>query len=958
MRKMTEFILKRPIAVIGATILITLFMGIFIKDVWFDNDVSHLIPDKNSDNVFHQEIKDTFGSQGMIFIEFLRDDETGIFNYDTLKRIERISHVFEGMEYADDVLSVAVSNNIVGDEVGMSVGPVWEEGTLDASPGSISRIKDDVYSNPLYIKSIVSEDGKAASIIIKLDEKNIENTDDDTAYEDYLSDTDYYAGLFSGAGLLASDPVTGKNSVTLKLREGVSQDSLITFMCDNAVYSNKFFTRTEKNGDSYDVVFSFDKKYLHLLIEDKVVEDIKKILNEIPGREETYYSGEKIVNSLLGHYMMDDVTKMVPLVVLVVLLFLFIAFRTVRGVAFPLLSVLFSTVWVMGLMGLLNVPLNQASVALPVLLIGVGSAYGIHVMNSYYEHIGEDLERRQIIIKIMEIVGIAVLMAGVTTIIGFLSLTSSPMIPMKNFGLFTATGILFALLMNIIFVPAVLTLMPKPKKIREEYAAGDEDGHRGFNKFLSAFGKGVYKARAWIMVCSLLAAAVAVWGITKMVIDTNTIEAFKKTSMVRIADDKINDRFGGTSSLNIVIDGLTADMMKEPEVLRKIEKIQRYAEQQDYVGKTVSFVDYVKLMNKAMNNNDPAFYVVPDTRELVAQYLFLYSSSGDPDDFKDVVDYNYQKANILIQITKPSTMYIKDIVENVEGYAKQLFEDTGDFSNAPPRVTLDRIHSSAYRFDVESYDIGIVEDGLKALSALPEIKGNEDMNEIVNDYSELAGEDRASGEELASFSLIEPLNDLDGISYGELEGFAGKSAAVRAGGTSKLYLVVNKMIIDTQIKSIIMAVILVIIVVAMMFRSLAAGSMSVLPLVLTILVNFGIMGFTGTKLDLATAMIASVSIGIGVDYAIHFLTRYRRIFAETGDYSVAVEKTMLTSGRAIIYNMASVTAGFLVLCFSNFPPLQSAGWLIAVTMIVSSLGALTVLPTFLGIVKPGFLKKK
>ncbi|HHH84928.1 MAG TPA: hypothetical protein ENL15_03120, partial [Firmicutes bacterium] len=126
MHKLTDFVTKKPGLVIALTLVITVALGIFIKNVWFDNDVKHLVPEENRDNIFNNEIESTFGSQSMIFVELFRDSEEGIFNYDTLKRIERISHIFEGFEYVDEVNSIAVSDNIVGDDAGMNVGPVWE----------------------------------------------------------------------------------------------------------------------------------------------------------------------------------------------------------------------------------------------------------------------------------------------------------------------------------------------------------------------------------------------------------------------------------------------------------------------------------------------------------------------------------------------------------------------------------------------------------------------------------------------------------------------------------------------------------------------------------------------------------------------------------------------------------------------------------------------------------------
>jgi hypothetical protein len=137
-----------------------------------------------------------------------------------------------------------------------------------------------------------------------------------------------------------------------------------------------------------------------------------------------------------------------------------------------------------------------------------------------------------------------------------------------------------------------------------------------------------------------------------------------------------------------------------------------------------------------------------------------------------------------------------------------------------------------------------------------------------------------------------------------------------------------------------------------MFRSFKLGCYSVVPLVVPIFLNFGIMGLTGIKLNAATAVIASLAIGIGIDYSIHFLSRYRHEITMQGSVEKAIERSLHTSGRAILYNALAVAAGFLVLVPSNFVIISQLGILVALVMITTSLASLTLLPAILKVFPP------
>jgi hypothetical protein len=138
-------------------------------------------------------------------------------------------------------------------------------------------------------------------------------------------------------------------------------------------------------------------------------------------------------------------------------------------------------------------------------------------------------------------------------------------------------------------------------------------------------------------------------------------------------------------------------------------------------------------------------------------------------------------------------------------------------------------------------------------------------------------------------------------------------------------------------------------------RSPVAGLISIIPLVLTILITFGIMGFTGTPLDMSTLMISSIAIGIGIDYAIHFIERFRKEYRKDRDERRALEATVHSTGRGIAFNAIALALGFGVLLFSSFKGTSNFGLMIAATMVISALAAFTTIPAILVLWKPKFL---
>jgi uncharacterized protein len=178
------------------------------------------------------------------------------------------------------------------------------------------------------------------------------------------------------------------------------------------------------------------------------------------------------------------------------------------------------------------------------------------------------------------------------------------------------------------------------------------------------------------------------------------------------------------------------------------------------------------------------------------------------------------------------------------------------------------------------------------------------------------------------------------------------------GGSALVESSLNRLVVESQIISVLISIIAVFFIITISNRSFVAGLVGIAPLSICILVNFAVMGFAGIKLNIGTSMVASVSVGIGIDYTIHCIEAYRREYRASGGKGDFLFRTFASSGKAILINAVSVGAGFAVLVFSQFVMLQHLGLLIALTMCSSALASLTVIPVLLLTINPKFIYKE
>jgi predicted RND superfamily exporter protein len=180
-----------------------------------------------------------------------------------------------------------------------------------------------------------------------------------------------------------------------------------------------------------------------------------------------------------------------------------------------------------------------------------------------------------------------------------------------------------------------------------------------------------------------------------------------------------------------------------------------------------------------------------------------------------------------------------------------------------------------------------------------------------------------------------------------IEENSNENCEIQFTGIPPIYVKLNESLVKSQYSSLIIAIILVLLIVGIIMRSFSNGVFATIPIIATILVLLGFMGITGIPLDIATVLVGSIALGIGIDYSIHVISGFNTHLKEGGDPERAIEETLMTRGKAVIINVASVAAGFLVLLFAQLLPIRNFGLLIAISMFGSGLGAMTLLPILL-----------
>jgi len=951
MTKFTELVLRFRIPVIIITLVLTVFFSYSLKDLKINSDILSYMPQDDPIVILFNEVGDKFGGNSLAMVALETDD---VFNYQTLSRINALTERFKLLDEVSHVMSLTDIIDIKKTEWGLEVGKLIDKYNIPQDPEELNRLREYTLSKDMYRGSLVSADGKVTLVIARL-------------------------------------------------REGVDKIAIGRRM--------------------------------------------KKIVAEIPGDERIYYGGIPFQMVFLVDLIRANLKKFLPLVSLLVMLSLYFSFKSFRGVFLPLITVFISSVWALGVMSLMNISLTMASQVVPVLLIAIGSAYGIHMLAKYNEDVRRGDTKIEGIKHALSEVGVPILLTGVTTLIGFLSFLSSDLNVIREFGASTALGVMFAMIISMTFLPAVLSFL-KVKKVKVNQR-GIEDNW--VTKFMDKLGGFVLKREKLILAFGAVVILASLVAIPKLHREVDYTSYFEKDSEIRQSEELLEQKLGGAIPIQLFVKG----DMKNPFVLKEMIRFEKYLESLPNINDPQSIADLICEMNWVVNGHR----TIPETKEGVANLWFfiegnevldqlihneateglIQAKMGSVNTKKAIAavdaveDYlrHHLKTNLVeVRISQANGQLAERLQrERVAGIVSKIKWDIRKrgVNEQIPDADLGKVITAALLASQERFDeadIKVVKqkiaDYFFSGKADLQIESEKVVAGVINEIGKRLQNSRPNEEAIIAIlkrnlpqeayvedpevleyvaesisaiiseevrwarvnqlvenlkpllprnlrndkNFLEDLRDdvweinedwiaVESSQYPSLfstqnnPGKAVTKLAVWQTGIPLIYKELDRKIMRSQSVGLAIAVFLVFVLLTIRLKSLVGGIISVVPTILAILANFLLMAILKIPLDELTILIGNIAMGVGIDYAIHFITRFKVEFAKSNNELEALDRTLETTGKAIMINAVTVMMGFLVLVIGDLVPMKWFGYLLAITMITSAWGAVTILPALI-----------
>jgi predicted RND superfamily exporter protein len=694
------------------------------------------------------------------------------------------------------------------------------------------------------------------------------------------------------------------------------------------------------------------------------VRDLAK--SSFAGMADVYVTGIPIIAATINEAVTEDVKLMIPLVILVVILIVFIPFRRLGATFLSLASVLVAVIWSVGAMPLAGIKLSVISTVLPVILIAMGSSYGLHVVIHYLEdrESGKrDMdagEHRDLILRLIRRTGKPIFLAALTTFASFISFCFTRVAPIREFGFFSSFGVMVSFLITMTLVPAAL-LIRGPGRLKKIHSGGGKIRGR-----IADFFTAVFFRRGLVLCVVVVAALLSVYGTSKIVIDNVMVEYFKSSTDIYRSDQFIREKFGGSKILSVVVEAADTETLLHPDSLGALDRLGRYLEYRvPEVGNVMGFTDLIKRINQVLNVGESPGGLSPAAGAPAPLAFWDFESDTGEDDYagEDAAAGEGGSAGEGGAGEEDAGTGFEEVYR-IDEIARLL--DLAAGAGMDRSISAGELVKEFHRlvnYEGASY-YEIPQDPQRYGKTTKEELGRLISNYLIllsgdiSDYANHALNPTSikTTVQLRTVGQEDTDRGTQAI-YRFVEANFPKDVNVIVGGSALVEGATNTLVVQSQLISVIFSVIAMFVIMTVSYRSFAAGGIAIIPLSILILVNFAAMGFLHIKLNLATAMISSVSIGVGIDYTIHFIEAYKHEYRISGGRGDFLKRAYYVSGTAILVDTLSVGLGFAVLQFSNFVMLQDFGLLICLAMMISALSGLIIVPALLGIFKPKFIRE-
>ncbi len=664
----------------------------------------------------------------------------------------------------------------------------------------------------------------------------------------------------------------------------------------------------------------------------RVASRLREHIEAASSPAEFHITGLPIAQDQFGVEMFKQMAISAPAAMVLILVLMWLFFRNLSLVLAPMVVAMVSVIGAMGLLIATGQTVHIMSSMIPIFVMPIAVLDAVHILSDFYDRYPHIKNRRKTLNVVMSELWRPMLFTTLTTCAGFLSLALTPIPPVQVFGLFVAFGVFLAWLFTVTLIPAYIMCMPE-RAFAKFGNAGPQTNEKTvgstsfLDRMLQPLGRFVVR-RSWrVAVIFILAIGVAIVGLSRIEINDNPVKWFAEDHDIRVADRALNARFGGTYMAYLTLapsSELTAAAARE-DVLERLAALPgpeaaAFAAQLPLARSEASsftgFLDTLAALADRRAAEPGANWLAWDDIALV-----IAQTRSTADVFKRPEMLTYLEglqAHLTDLDQVGNTIALPDIVKTIH---RELFESDPQAYRVPDTqraiaqtlLSFQNSHRPQDLFRLVTPDYRRANVWVQLTSG-----DNQDMTAVlraVDHYLEdnpppLAVDHEWFG--LTYINVIWQEKMVTGMAYALLGGFAA-----------------------------------VLILMTALFRSFAWGVLSMIPLTVTITLIYGVIGLVGKDYDMPIAVLSSLSLGLAVDYAIHFAVRSRQIYDDVGDWTETARLAFGEPARAIVRNVIVIGAGFLPLLLSPLVPYQIVGVFISAILVSAGLASLLGLPALI-----------
>jgi len=661
--RFAEWIYDHRFKVLFSLVLLIFGAATQLPKITFDTSTEGFLYKDDPQIIAYNKFRNQFGRDEKLIIAIKTDD---VFDMKFLAKLKAMHEEIENnTPYIKDVSSLINARVTTGDKDTLIVDDLFKNAELPKNKQELKKLKDFAMSNPIYKNLYLSDDGTFTTIVITTNTyTSLNNKSDDS---EKIVDDEFSDNEFGDEFSEDSSAIEDKNNQKLE-----------------------FITGEETS---------------------KTIQSVEAIMKKYQDNSVTMYiAGSPIVTEYLQKTLMMDMSSFILYVILTISIILFLMYRRVSGIVLPLILVILTLISTVSWMAIWRIPITSMTQILPSLLLAVGVASTVHLLAMFYHKFDETGDKRVSVSYAMGHSGLAIVMTSFTTAASLFSFAFSTIAPVSFLGLFASGGVIFILIMVLVFIPAMLSVSPlKVKQIKAK------NENTFVENIMEKIANTAITYPKTILNISIVVIVVSLYLGSFMSFSHNPLHWFEKGNSVRVATEVIDKELRGSITIEVVLDTGVENGVYEPKFLNAIEKsvkqIYTFKDKNYFVGKIVSISDVIKEIHKALNENRDDFYAIPQSYDLVSQEFLLFENSGS-DDLEDIVDNRFSKTRISIKAPWVDAVEYVELIESIE---KSLNDNIGTMATISVTGTLPILASTITQSIQSSIDSYIFAFGIIAI---------------------------------------------------------------------------------------------------------------------------------------------------------------------------------------------------------------------------------------------------